>query len=151
MDKKFVIAGTDKEFWDYAKKQVGDPNLVMVHKPEVLHHNDKPHGVFIGTWRSRKDLFEIFNALEILWNFQNPIIRKIREDLVKAAASPIAVYLNGVLQAPADYSISGDVVRVYNPTNSLATVELKTADKMLYSYKVMPYDAVNVKLHISLT
>ena len=152
MDKKFVIAGTDIEFWEYARKHpVPIPDLINVHQPEVLHHNEKPHGVFIGTWRSRPDLFDIFNALEILWNFQHPTIRKIREDIVKASASPISVYLNGVLQAPEDYSVSGNTVRVYNPTDQLATVELKTADQMLYSYILMPRDALNVTLHIALT
>lgn len=152
MGKKFVIAGNMGEFYDYANKPaVPDQELVYVDKPSVLHHNDKPHGVFIGTWKSRTDILDILNALEILWNFQNTTIRKIRESLVNAAPSPLAVYLNGVLQAPADYTVTGNTVSVYNPTNQIATIELKTSDKMLYSFNAMPYDTLHASLHINIS
>ncbi len=152
MGKKFVIAGNMAEFWDYANKPaIKNQALVYVDKPSVLHHNENPHGVFIGTWKSRTDILDILNALEILWNFQNTTIRKIRESLVNAAPSPLAVYLNGVLQAPADYTVSGNTVSVYNPTNQIATIELKTSDKMLYSFNAMPYDTLHASLHINIS
>jgi hypothetical protein len=152
MDKKFVIAGNKGEFYDYANKpSVSSRELVYVDTPASLHLNGNPHGVFIGTWKSRTDILDILNALEILWNFQNTTIRKIRESLVNASPSPLAVYLNGVLQAPADYTVSGNTVSIYNPTNQIATIELKTSDKMLYSFNAMPYDTLHASLHINIS
>jgi hypothetical protein len=85
--------------------------------------------------------------------FAKAIDQQVLDQLTgyKSKQNPIAVFLNGVLQAPADYSVSGNTVRVYNPTDQLAHVEIKTADKILYSYNLMPRDALNATLPINIS
>ena len=88
--KTLVIAGTYHEanYWiiqDLGKKYPSNTSLSMsdysiVHNPDQLRGMRDPKGIFIGTWRNRKDIFEILNML--LVNITIPYKREIIQDLL---------------------------------------------------------------------
>jgi hypothetical protein len=88
--KTLVIAGTEHEanYWiiqDLGKKYPSNTSLSMsnysiVHNTEHLRGMRDPKGVFVGTWRNRKDIFEILNML--LVNMTIPSKHKIIQDLL---------------------------------------------------------------------
>ena len=88
--KTLVIAGTHHEanYWiiqDLGKKYPSMTSLSMsdysiVHNPDQLRGMRDPKGIFIGTWRERKDIFEILNML--LVNMTIPYKREIIQDLL---------------------------------------------------------------------
>jgi len=88
--KTLVIAGTHHEanYWiiqDLGKKYPSMTSLSMsdysiVHSPDQLRGMRDPNGIFIGTWRNRKDIFEILNML--LVNVTIPYKHKIIQDLL---------------------------------------------------------------------
>ena len=71
--KTLVIAGTEHEanYWiiqDLGKKYPSNTSLSMsdysiVHNQDQLRGMRDPKGVFVGTWKQRKDIFEILNML----------------------------------------------------------------------------------------
>ena len=63
--KNFVIAGNFNEYALWREKQswVDAPNTVCVSSPAVLKGTLNPHGFFIGSWRNRDDLEDIFTVL----------------------------------------------------------------------------------------
>ena len=74
MSKIFVIAGTVSEAEQWIKgnleKRKNDgvttlswSDYVIVRDPTKLKGYSQPHGVFIGSWRDRKDMEEIFQIL----------------------------------------------------------------------------------------
>ena len=87
--KTLVIAGTEHEakYWiiqDLCKKY---PNTSMSMKDySIVHNQDQlrgirdPKGIFVGTWRERKDIFEILNML--LVNMTEPSKHKIIQNLL---------------------------------------------------------------------
>jgi len=89
-EKIFVIAGTfiEANEWikqDIEKKYPNDPsvtfsNYVYVYAPSRLRGLNDPHGVFIGTWRSRKDIKEIVESL-LQCSYHNPALGKIHREL----------------------------------------------------------------------
>ena len=92
-DKIFVIPGTWREGALYAREQcnkryaAGDTSaslsdyvVVDYGRVEKLMGVRDPHGVFIGTWRERKDLHEICHILLSKHDFQNAAIQKIMRD-----------------------------------------------------------------------
>lgn len=52
----------------------------MVHSPDQLRGMRDPTGIFVGTWRERKDIFEILNAL--LVQMTDPVKHKIIQTLL---------------------------------------------------------------------
>jgi len=88
--KTLVVAGTYHEanYWiiqDLGKKYPSMTSLSMsdysiVHNPDQLRGMRDPKGIFIGTWRNRKDIFEILNML--LVNITIPYKREIIQDLL---------------------------------------------------------------------
>jgi len=88
--KTLVVAGTHHEanYWiiqDLGKKYPSKTSLSMsdysiVHNPDQLRGMRDPKGIFIGTWRNRKDIFEILNML--LVNITIPYKREIIQDLL---------------------------------------------------------------------
>jgi len=88
--KTLVIAGTQHEanYWiiqDLGKKYPFNLSLsmsdyIIVHSPDQLRGRRDPKGIFIGTWRNRKDIFEILNML--LVNMTIPSKHKIIQDLL---------------------------------------------------------------------
>ena len=88
--KTLVVAGTQHEanYWiiqDLGKKYPSNTSLsisdyISVHSPDQLRGWRNPNGIFIGTWRNRKDIFEILNML--LVNMTIPSKHKIIQDLL---------------------------------------------------------------------
>jgi hypothetical protein len=92
-DKIFVIPGTHTEGALYAREHCGkryaagdtsaslsDYVVVEYGRVDKLRGTRNPHGVFIGTWRDRKDLHDICIQLNLSHDFQNPAIQKIMQD-----------------------------------------------------------------------
>ena len=90
-EKIYVVAGTrwEAKEWimqDIEKKYPNDPsvtisNYVYVDSPNRLRGLNDPHGVFIGTWRSRSDIKEIVENL-LQCCYRNPALEKIKEELL---------------------------------------------------------------------
>ena len=88
--KTLVIAGTYHEanYWiiqDLGKKYPSMTSLsmsdyIIVHNPDQLRGMRDPKGIFVGTWRERKDIFEILNML--LVNMTIPSKHAIIQDLL---------------------------------------------------------------------
>jgi hypothetical protein len=89
--KTLVIAGTyeQAQLWiknDLAKRSaLGETTLsqseyTIVHNPDQLRGMRDPNGVFVATWRERKDIFEILNML--LVNMTIPSKHDIIQDLL---------------------------------------------------------------------
>ena len=97
----YVIAGTEPQAYDWINRKLEErirngefPNQIdeykYVHSPTVLRGIQDPHGIFIGTWKDRKDLKEIVEALLYASHGENQTIKKLYEDLTKESA-PVAV------------------------------------------------------------
>ena len=90
MSKIYVIAGNlnEAKYWvinDLGKKYPTSTSLsmsdyIMVHSPDQLRGMRNLNGIFVGTWRERKDIFEILNAL--LVQMTDPVKHKIIQDLL---------------------------------------------------------------------
>ena len=88
--KTLVVAGTQQEanYWiiqDLGKKYPSMTSLsmsdyIIVHNADQLRGMRDPKGIFIGTWRNRKDIFEILNML--LVNMTIPSKHAIIQDLL---------------------------------------------------------------------
>ena len=91
MNKIYVIAGTlwQAKEWikqDIEKKYPTNPSLTISHyvyvdSPSKLRGYNDPHGVFIGTWRSRSDIKEIVETL-LQCCYRNPALEKIHQELL---------------------------------------------------------------------
>jgi hypothetical protein len=92
-DKIYVIPGTGVQGYDYVKKQCakryadGDTSVSMSEYVIIteglvnrLRGIRNPHGVFIGSWRQRKDLHDICVQLNVCHDFQNAAIHQIMKD-----------------------------------------------------------------------
>jgi hypothetical protein len=84
--KTLVIAGTIHEanYWiiqDYPfNTSLSMSDYSIVHNADQLRGMRDPKGVFVGTWKQRKDIFEILNML--LVNMTEPSKHKIIQDLL---------------------------------------------------------------------
>jgi hypothetical protein len=89
--KKLVIAGSydQAQLWiqnNLAKRSAaGETTLSqseysIVHNPDQIKGMRDPTGVFVGTWRERKDIFEILNML--LVTMREPTKHNIIQDLL---------------------------------------------------------------------
>ena len=88
--KTLVVAGTTQEanYWiiqDLGKKYPSNTSLSMsdyisVHSPDQLRGMRDPKGIFIGTWRNRKDILEILSTLLVQMTDQTK--HKIIQDLL---------------------------------------------------------------------
>jgi len=87
--RTLVIAGTEHEanYWiiqDLVKKypstSITKSDYTIVHNQDQLRGMRDPKGIFVGTWKQRKDIFEILNML--LVNMTIPSKHKIIQDLL---------------------------------------------------------------------
>ena len=85
--KTFVIAGNWNEFTNYTRDKVLDKHYVYVSCPETLRGHQDIHGVFIGTWRERKDIVEILDAILTRTN-NTDVIKDLYKQVIP---SPISV------------------------------------------------------------
>jgi hypothetical protein len=84
--RTLVIAGTEHEanYWILQKyprnTSLSMSDYSIVHNQDQLRGMRDPKGVFVGTWKQRKDIFEILNML--LVNMTIPSKHKIIQDLL---------------------------------------------------------------------
>lgn len=92
--KKLVIAGTyeQAQLWiknDLNKRAaLGETTLslseyTVVHNREQLLGLRDPHGIFVGTWKTRADINDIVDALYIKTKSKNYSLEKIYSALTK--------------------------------------------------------------------
>ena len=92
MSKIFVIAGTYQEAQEWIRKNyqervaIGDQqasarDYFYVSKAEDLRGAQNPHGVFVGNWLGRPDIFHIVEALMMRSTHVNKTLGKIYGDL----------------------------------------------------------------------
>ena len=70
--KKFVIAGTSSQFYDWMRKN-GYSHTVWryVSGLDTIRGYSNPHGIFIGTWYERPDMLEVVHMLRLCTNIKN--------------------------------------------------------------------------------
>lgn len=88
---KFVIAGTYQEAQNWIKKDIERRAIMRevvsmndyfhVNKATDLRGTKDPHGVFVGNWLGRPDIFEIVEELVSRTIHPNPVLGKIYKDL----------------------------------------------------------------------
>ena len=92
MSKIFVIAGTYQEAQSWIAKNyqervaIGDQQASTRDYKYISHADDvkgytNPHGVFVGNWLGRPDIFEIVEALMLRSTHVNKALGKIYSDL----------------------------------------------------------------------
>lgn len=90
----FVIAGTDAQAYYWINKKIEErirngetvskiSEYKYVHNANVLRGIKHPKGVFIGTWRQRKDIKEIIEALLHSTMGVNETISKLYQEFRK--------------------------------------------------------------------
>lgn len=90
----FVIAGTDAQAYQWINQNVAErirngetvskfSEYMYVHNANVLRGIKHPKGIFIGTWRQRKDIKEIIEALLHSTMGVNQTISKLYQELIK--------------------------------------------------------------------
>lgn len=88
MNKIYVIAGTAREATDWVKSNLqkrilngetplGISEYAYVTGVDTLRGIRNPHGVFVGNWLGRPDIFDIVEALMIASIHVNPVLDKI--------------------------------------------------------------------------
>jgi hypothetical protein len=81
--KKFVIAGTAEQArqwiktdterrWRLGQTSANMSEYVVVFNPTQLRGVSDPHGVFVGTWRQRDNIFDIVQNLMLATRDLNP-------------------------------------------------------------------------------
>lgn len=99
MDRIFVIAGDQHQASHWIKNHmdtrvraginpVSKSDYVYVASPEYLRGVRDPHGVFIGTWRKRKDIVEIVEALFMACTHVNRGLQRIRDEVRLKSKKP---------------------------------------------------------------
>lgn len=87
--KIFVIAGTSSQALDWIRNNqtkrynngetdIGMGDYVIVSEVNKLRGVTDPHGVFVGTWKTRVDLVQILNHLYLI-SPNNPLWRTLIE------------------------------------------------------------------------
>lgn len=90
--KTLVIAGTRQEAMSWIHGQCerrftsGDTSVSMsdyiyIHDVHQIRGLEDPHGVFIGTWRDRKDIAEIVETLFLRSIYINRTLERIRKEI----------------------------------------------------------------------
>jgi len=90
--KTFVIAGTHEQGMRWVKQNITDyatthgswrslSDYVIVNSEINLKGYSNPRGVFVGTWRERRDLKEILLQLHLQSNPANPKILELMREI----------------------------------------------------------------------
>jgi len=90
----YVIAGTETQAYNWINSKLEErirngefPNQIdeykYVHSANVLRGIKNPHGIFVGTWRERKDIKEIVEALLYSTMGVNETISKLYQQLTR--------------------------------------------------------------------
>jgi hypothetical protein len=75
MNVQYIIAGNHMQYMSWLSKQK-NIHCQYVGIPDVLRGIENPHGVFIGTWYERKDMYDILIQLVAASRVDNPALRK---------------------------------------------------------------------------
>lgn len=75
-----VVAGTHQEFENYKRQNQFTSHYRYVASPDMVRGLRDPHGVFIGSFRQRKDIIQIVDNLIIATTF-NQILLNLRDTL----------------------------------------------------------------------
>ena len=92
MTKIFVIAGNFEQANDWMKKDIkrrweaGETSITLSHyiyvdSPTRVKGYLNPHGVFVGSWRERKDILDIAITLHVSSANNNPALMDIIREL----------------------------------------------------------------------
>lgn len=93
MTKIYVVAGNHNEAYEYINRKIAErisngetPNkigdYVYVESIGRLTGISNPHGVFVGSWRERKDILDIVFEL-IMHSTESTKLREIHDELFK--------------------------------------------------------------------
>lgn len=75
-----VVAGTHQEFENYKRQNQFTSHYRYVSNPDMVRGLRDLHGVFIGSFRQRKDIIQIVDNLIIATTF-NQILLNLRDTL----------------------------------------------------------------------
>lgn len=121
--KKYVIAGNRTQARDWIRMDLdrrsaaGETTLsaseyVTVNTVSSLYGVNNVSGVFYGTWKDRSDMYEILQELMYKQSANRPLLKRLHKEWEKHQSNKtsvhnpnISVFVNGVLQHPADYKI----------------------------------------------
>ena len=80
--KLFIICGNHQEYQEFVNKKLSSltesfriTDFVYVSSPKAFVGHSNPHGWFIGTWRERQDMSQIFSIL-LTMQLKNPGISR---------------------------------------------------------------------------
>ena len=76
MKYQYIIAGNYDQYCTWAADKMSVNNCRYVSSINVLRGIRDPHGVFIGTWYERKDIYDILLILLTASSVENTEIRK---------------------------------------------------------------------------
>ena len=96
----YVVAGTADEAYNYINRKIAErvsngENISRISEYKYVDSVNSirgirnPTGVFIGTWRERKDIFDIVSVLRSSHDVPNKALRKVWQDLVMTGATPV--------------------------------------------------------------
>ena len=125
----WVIAGNVFQFNDYVKSKPlnEDKKYAYVSDVNSLRGFSNPHGVFIGTWKSRNDILAIIDQLIISTSGDTSALQKIQKDLITPKRTPLIVHVNGVMQQEnTDYTVTTDAIVFTKPPANDTQISLKT-------------------------
>jgi hypothetical protein len=82
-ERVWVICGNMTEYQNYVRSKPlnSDKKYFFVGGPDVLRGFVNPHGVFVGSWRYRKDIGDILHELNIRSSVTNPTVKKLLHEL----------------------------------------------------------------------
>jgi hypothetical protein len=76
MKYQYIIAGNIDQYRNWAADKMSVNHFLYVSGPDMLRGIENPHGIFIGTWYERKDIYDILLNLLTASRVENPEIRK---------------------------------------------------------------------------
>jgi hypothetical protein len=103
--KTYIVAGNRMQYDMFVGRLpiTDDPkNYQYVSTPDSVRGISNPHGLFIGTWKLRKDIAQIVLNLIAASHVYNPNLRKILDEVQKFGLKDVLVSMSGYLLNPSD-------------------------------------------------
>jgi hypothetical protein len=134
----YVVAGNHEEAYQYINRKLEErirngeqvskvDDYTYVRDVNTLRGILNPKGVFIGSWKDRKDIGDIVQQLVVTQSHVNPVLIKILKQL-KLKKLPLVVHIDGVIQAEnTDYVSDGSFVTFNQAPPAASTVTITTA------------------------
>lgn len=105
MSKTYIISGNRMQYDLFIGRLPITEDLngyQYVHGPDAVRGIVNPHGLFIGSWKERKDITEIVMNLMAASHIPNPTLRKILDEVQRVSLKDLLVSINGMLLSPND-------------------------------------------------